>query len=513
MSGLNIFGFTVEGVLIIGIIVLQFWFYFSNKANRKRLSSIFPKNVDEHLRAEKIEGITSVVVDDYDNELLKQDIILPINSYLDKNKGATDYHIIKDLTDRACDKVQGEVESYNPVPLYLGLCGTMLGIILGIFFLWLGGGLDSLLASAAETAGSSSADAASQGIQHLLGGVAMAMLASLVGVAMTIISTKKTKEAVSAVEEGKNKFFSWVQCNLLPKMSSDVVSTLGVFYTNLNEFNQTFADNSKELKSAFEAIESAYEGQAEYTKELNKLDIAKAQLAFAALGSATDKINDLNAFLAGSSEYIQKVIRLNDKLDNADERTRAIEQMGIFFKNEIEQINARKSLLAETVGKIDMNLKNSLEGLQTSSTEQTGKLQEHLGKVYLDFKNAIADQQRLLEQKLSESTGLLEQFNYIQKINEKLSALETLVGTNKAQEQTLERIEKAIEELAKIVSTKRTSSPATVAQGVAMPMQPQDLKVKVGLPIPAWFAYTTCTVLIIAALFSIVFPILVKLVL
>ena len=105
MSGLNIFGFTVEGVLIIGIIVLQFWFYFSNKANRKRLSSIFPKNVDEHLRAEKIEGITSVVVDDYDNELLKEDIILPINSYLDKNKGATDYHIIKDLTDRACDKV------------------------------------------------------------------------------------------------------------------------------------------------------------------------------------------------------------------------------------------------------------------------------------------------------------------------------------------------------------------------------------------------------------------------
>ena len=63
------------------------------------------------------------------------------------------------------------------------------------------------------------------------------------------------------------------------------------------------------------------------------------------------------------------------------------------------------------------------------------------------------------------------------------------------------------------MSTKRTSSPATVAQGVAMPMQPQDLKVKVGLPIPAWFAYTTCTVLIIAALFSIVFPILVKLVL
>lgn len=513
MSGLNLFGFLVEGVFVVVIIALQFKFCFSNKKTREVLSSIFPKNLDEHLRAEKTEGITSVVVEDYDNELLRDDIIQPINSYLDKNKGATDYHIIKDLTDRACDKVQGEVESYNPIPLYLGLCGTMLGIILGIIFLAAGGGLSALLASSSSATGTASAGAASQGIQHLLGGVAMAMAASLVGVIMTIVSTKKTKEAVSAVEEGKNSFFSWVQCNLLPKMSSDVVSTLGVFYTNLNEFNRTFADNSKELKSAFEAIESAYEGQAKYTKELNKLDIAKAQLAFAALGSATDKINDLNAFLAGSSEYIQKVIRLNDKLDNADERTRAIEQMGIFFKNEIEQINARKSLLSETVGKIDMNLKTSLEGLQTSATEQTSKLQEHLGKVYLDFKNAIADQQRLLEQKLTESTGLLEQFNYIQKINEKLSALETLVGTNKAQEQTLARIEKAIEELTRIVSAKRTSSPAPMAQGVAMQYQPQDVKVKVGLPIPAWFAYTTCAVLIVAGLFSIIFPILVKFVL
>ena len=91
--------------------------------------------------------MTQIAIENIDNELLTDEIIDPINSYLDKNKGATDYHIIKDLTDRACDKVQDEVDSYNPVPLYLGLCGTMLGIIMGIFFLWLSGGLDSLLAS------------------------------------------------------------------------------------------------------------------------------------------------------------------------------------------------------------------------------------------------------------------------------------------------------------------------------------------------------------------------------
>ena len=45
--------------------------------------------------------------------------------------------------------------------------------------------------------------------------------------------------------------------------------------------------------------------------------IAKAQLAFSALGNATEKINDLNAFLQGSSQYLASVVALTEKLDTA----------------------------------------------------------------------------------------------------------------------------------------------------------------------------------------------------
>ncbi|MBQ6578197.1 MAG: hypothetical protein IJL91_10760, partial [Bacteroidales bacterium] len=180
---LNFAGFAVEFIIVAVIVILQFYYFRANVRKRKQLKSIFPDDIDTHLSAvQNEEGVTQIAIDSEDNELLTDEIIDPINSYLDKNKGATDYHIIKDLTDRACDKVQDEVDSYNPVPLYLGLCGTMLGIIMGIFFLWLSGGLDSLLASniikegmnAAEiTAAEEAARAsASNGIQHLLGGVA-----------------------------------------------------------------------------------------------------------------------------------------------------------------------------------------------------------------------------------------------------------------------------------------------------------------------------------------------------
>lgn len=505
-------GFAIEFVIIVIIVALQAYYFIANEKKRQELNSLFSDDIESRLSvSQSEEGISQIAVEDDEDGLLTDNIIIPINSYLEQNKGATDYHIIKDLTDRSCDKIQDEVDSYNPVPLYLGLCGTMIGVILGIFFLWLSGGLDSLLSSSDAINGITN-DSASIGIQHLLGGVAIAMIASLCGVILTIVGTHRTKTAVANNETGKNRFLSWIQCNLLPKMSSDVVSTLGVFYQNLNQFNGTFSQNSRELRKAFETIQSAYAGQTEYTKELNKLDIAKAQIAFSALANATDKINDLNDFLGQSNTYLRGIVTLSEKLDNADERTKAIERMGAFFQNEIEQINARKALLSETVGKIDLNLKQSLEGLQTSTTEQVGNLQTYLNKVYLDFKRAVEEQQILLEKKLSESSLYLDQFKHLESIEHKLSSLLTSEVYNDSitsRNSKLDRIESTINRLAEVMS-KRTAS---TSRGAASPslfdnISIDDLKSKEKPVAPRWLMITTCIVLIIAGLFSIAFPII-----
>ena len=503
------FGYILEIAIIVIILFFQFMFFFANKKKRKILGGIFPNGLDEKLLAEKDEeGIAQINVIDYDNAVLNNDIVKPINSYLKENKGATDYHIIKDLTDRSCDKIQEEVDSYNPIPLYLGLCGTMLGIIVGIVGLWLGGGLDSLLASSSQTI--TDTNAGSEGVQHLLGGVAIAMVASFAGVLMTIFGTRSTKSAVASNEEGRNKFLSWIQCNLLPQMSSDVVSTLGGFYKNLNRFNRIFSENSKELRSAFAQIQEAYKSQTEYTKELNKLDIDKAQLAFSALGTATQRINDLNVFLRDSSSYISKVMSLNDKLDEADKRTQAIERMGTFFKDEIEQISARKSMLSESVGKIDLALQTALTGLQTSSTEQVGKLQEHLAHVYIDFQTSVAEQQRLLTEKLAESSGLLEQFKRLESIEGKLAKLDKLDEVVAAVNSLGGRLDSLQ------ATVKSTGASLKGNMGGATPIlmndsSEKDVDVNVKMPIPSWLAYTTCAVLIIAGVFSIIFQLLTQL--
>jgi hypothetical protein len=53
-----------------------------------------------------------------------------INNYVEANKGSvSDFYLIKDIVDRNCDAKEEEIQAQIPVPLYLGLVGTMAGIL------------------------------------------------------------------------------------------------------------------------------------------------------------------------------------------------------------------------------------------------------------------------------------------------------------------------------------------------------------------------------------------------
>lgn len=73
----------------------------------------------------------------YKNEVspLLREIVKTINNYLKKNKGgAADFHLIKDIVERHTDAIDEEINHKLPVPIYLGLMGTVIGIIVGLFW-------------------------------------------------------------------------------------------------------------------------------------------------------------------------------------------------------------------------------------------------------------------------------------------------------------------------------------------------------------------------------------------
>ena len=144
---LNIF----ISLIILGVAVVFQWISFiRTQSSRKKLRNIFPKSFADSVIAEHNEEENTVWI-----KLLKSDseskifvkIVESINYYLLKNRGATDYAILKDITDRNCDSLEDEIDSTTAVPIYIGLCGTVLGIVFGVAILAFGGGLDQLLSA------------------------------------------------------------------------------------------------------------------------------------------------------------------------------------------------------------------------------------------------------------------------------------------------------------------------------------------------------------------------------
>ena len=77
-----------------------------------------------------------------------------INAYLLKNKGATgDFLLIKDIVERYCDAKREEIETQLPMPLYMGLMGTMLGIIIGIGYIAIASGFSAFIEKPSDSIG------------------------------------------------------------------------------------------------------------------------------------------------------------------------------------------------------------------------------------------------------------------------------------------------------------------------------------------------------------------------
>lgn len=136
----------VSLVVLAVAVIFQIIAFSRTQHLRTTLRKIFPESPEEDLSTEFDEWNTSVQIT-YANEKKKskifQSIVDAINNYLAKNQGATDYSTLKDITDRQCDAVEAQIDTTAPVPIYIGLCGTLIGIVLGVGILGYGGGVSN----------------------------------------------------------------------------------------------------------------------------------------------------------------------------------------------------------------------------------------------------------------------------------------------------------------------------------------------------------------------------------
>ena len=163
-------------------------------------------------------------------------LVEEVNEYLRRNEGTTDFNIIKDKTERSLDTLYEDAMSKVSYPTYLGLMGTFFGVFIGLKSFNIG----------VATSGVSD-----EIVSELIGGVIVSMVTSLIGLALMMIGNWIASDYQKKVEADKNKFYDFLQVQLMPIMGTSMVAALHKLHGTINTFEPAFRSIIDEFKSAF----------------------------------------------------------------------------------------------------------------------------------------------------------------------------------------------------------------------------------------------------------------------
>lgn len=454
-------------MVIVAIIGFQIYIYLNTKKKIDAFKSIFPQSTSSYSIIE-IEVPTNEEYEDnknaeYDDEEDEYDedeyedfvnvsqikvtaknptlneICNALNMYLQKNKGAaSDFHLMKDVVERYCDAEEEEISVQQPIPLYLGLMGTMVGIIVGIGFIAVSGGLSST--------------SLMDNITSLMTCVAIAMAASLVGIFCTTLISWNSKSATTKVEADKNRFYSWLQTELLPVLSGNAVNALYLLQQNLTTFNQTFQSNISGLDKALAKVVESSKEQTELISLIKDIDIKRVAQAnitvLKELKECTGEIEVFNRYLHNVSEYLTAVNELNGNINEHLNRTHAIEQMGEFFEREINQVQAREQYINQVVANVDNVLRRTVESLEESTRERITTLRnnsvsefdallQHYAQQKTEFERQLQEQREEFAARSEETITLMKE---IKNLAEVKSVMSQVLEATKNQTAAIERL-------------------------------------------------------------------------
>jgi hypothetical protein len=341
-----------------------------------------------------------------ESNCVKQKIINSINTYLIRNKGAvSDFNLIKDIVDRNMDSEEDEIHSKLSIPLYLGLIGTMIGIVVGLQF----------LPDISEMISSSKDGANTEGIDALLGGVKIAMIASLVGLGFTIYGNGFLfKDAKQKVEEHKNDFYSFIQARLLPKLSENTSSSIYSLQNNLLKFNEDFKGNMISFESILSEVHTSLDSQVQLVEELKKVDLstmAKANVtvlkelkfSIGQLQNFGAFLDQLNVFVANTNSLNRTISNQMDMvgdfssiINNLNENAEKQRMLSSYLASYFQQFDSREQSFSNSMTKFDSYIADILDKLKVSLIQRAQEfnnvdvqLSEGFSTLFDDIKNSI----------------------------------------------------------------------------------------------------------------------------
>lgn len=500
--------FIIIGSIIAILIGLQIYIFVRNLIQMHAFRRTFGKpGTRVTYSAKKNENNQVIGVQaDFENEYFDR-IQESIDEYMEANVGGTiDFQLIKDAVDRNCDSVEEDCNAQIPLPLYIGLAGTMLGIIVGIGYLWVTGQLDTLLDLTQQidtTNGANVADG-SDGIKTLLSGVAMAMIASISGLTFTTISTWIFKGIKLQVEIGKNSFFTWMQSNLLPEVASDAVDALRKLGRTLGTFNRDFSRNSEAFGQTMDRILGVNSTQNTLLTNVEKMNgeieaMSKRNLEVAGrLSGVMPVLNDFANYIQSINGYTTSLQHFTTMFNTEADRLHVLESMKEFFDLQGQRLKEREDALKKGMGKLDNAL---LEG--------TGQLKNRFSDSNDELKKLMIQQKEQFKTLLTSQTNMFEQAHktLINSMKSELSALPQTAAAINAMPEKINTLlagykkenDKLVDQLSRSLSTMNRTLAEIGSQGAVVTDKNGETVIRPTSAFPKWMNWVIILLVTIMA--------------
>lgn len=243
-------------------------------------------------------------------------IVIKTNEYLCKNTGTSaDLPVLEAICETQKNTLQEEIHNSLNIPLYLGLAGTFIGIIFGLF------GLDvsQLVSNNAENMGT---------LQQLINGIICAMSASLLGLIMTVYNSAfQYKQAVSAANEGQEEYMSFMRRELLPLLSNSMASSLNSLKGVLGHFVDKFGRNLDAYADSAELLNDNLERQHLVLQEINQLSLTKTANKIASTFMQLEHASDsLQVFQAYQEQLNSTIVNVSGAVSKIESLMKEFEQ-------------------------------------------------------------------------------------------------------------------------------------------------------------------------------------------
>jgi gas vesicle protein len=362
----------------------------------------------------ELDGIGNKVFDN---------ILFSVNNYLVRNRGASsDFNLMKDIVERNTDAVEEDINLSVGTPLYLGLMGTMMGIVIALF---------NMPDLGVELGTEQTGKTLDEGIALLIGGVKIAMIASFTGLMLTIINSGWIfKGSRSYSEARKSEFYTFLQVELLPIINQGLASTLDSLQRNLLEFNKQFSTNLKGLTGVFDSNRNVIREQKELLDAIDKAKVSEMTKYNIAVLKQLDlsigKFEKFNAFLSNTTQYVENSQLILTKSNELLARTDNFKSIAENLDSKLNQSQQLLTFLSEHFNKLEEHKEftsNTVADVGHSISETFKELKEHIQNSSEAVKQFTIDETEALKNVLSESKTNLANLEHLSTLKTDVSQI------------------------------------------------------------------------------------------